>query len=154
VNPTGQSTTAKVKGNRTVSVRFATISRSPREAGFGMIEIVVSMLLLSLLAIAFLPMLVTSLKVSISNSTLASATQLVAAEMANMRSLGTTCSDLADYAAVDPDVFAPDGRALQAHVDISCSGTYPDTAPVSVYVTEVSTGATLAEATTSIFVNG
>lgn len=127
---------------------------SSREAGFGMIEIVVSMLLLSLLAIAFLPMLVTSLKVSVSNSTLASATQLVAAEMENMRSLGTTCADLADYAAVDPAVFDPHGRALQPHIDIVCSGEYPDTAPVRVYVTEVSTGETLADATTSIFVNG
>ncbi|MDJ0347747.1 hypothetical protein [Cryobacterium sp. PH29-G1] len=131
-----------------------TASRSSREAGFGMIEIVVSMLLLSLLAIAFLPMLVTSLRVSVSNTSLTSATQLVASEMENIRSLGTTCSDLALYASVPPAVFDPDGRALQAHLHVTCSGTYPDIAPVRVYVTEISTGTTLAEATTSVFVNG
>lgn len=134
---------------------FVDASRPSREAGFGMIEIAVSMLLLSLLAIAFLPMLVTSLRVSVSNTTLASATQLVAAQMEGIRSLGTTCTALASHAATVPAVFDPDGRALQPHFDtITCPGVYPATVPVRITVTEVSTGKILAAATTSIFVNG
>ena len=132
-----------------------TISKSSFEAGFGMIEIVVSMLLLSLLAIAFLPMLVTSLRVSVSNATLASATQLVATQMENIRSIGTTCAPLRSHAATPPAAFDPDGRALQPSFDpITCPLTYPATVPVHVFVTEVSTNEILAEATTSIFVNG
>ncbi|WP_105033373.1 hypothetical protein [Cryobacterium aureum] len=120
-----------------------------------MIEIVVSMLLLSLLAIAFLPMLVTALRVSVSNATLTSATQLVATQMEGMRALGTTCEPLRARAATSPAVFDPDGRALQPAFDpITCPATYPKTVQVRVFVTEVSTSEILAEATTSIFVNG
>ncbi|MFO7691343.1 MAG: type II secretion system protein, partial [Cryobacterium sp.] len=50
--------------------------RDAREQGFGMIEIVVSMFLLALLSIAFLPLLVQSLQVSVQNARLATATQL------------------------------------------------------------------------------
>lgn len=134
---------------------FVHTSRPVRDAGFGMIEIVVSMLLLSLLAIAFLPMLVTSLRVSVSNATVASAAQLVARQMEGIRSLGTTCGPLATYAGTPISEFDPDGRALQPHFDtITCPGASPTTVKVRVYVTEVSTGQTLAEATTSVFVNG
>ena len=118
-----------------------------------MIEIVVSMLLLSLLAIAFLPMLVTSLRVSVSNATLASATQIVAAEMDNIRSLGMTCTDVQLYAS-DP-AFDLDGHKLQSHFDgIDCTGSDPKTVKVRVYVTEVSTSKILAQASTRMFVNG
>ena len=131
------------------------LSRTAREAGFGMIEIVVSMLLLSLLAIAFLPMLVTSLRVSVSNTTLASATQLVATQMDGMRSVGTNCANLATRANRVLDEFGSPGRKLQPAVDvINCpaAGGYPTTVPVHVSVTEVSAGRVLAEATTNIFV--
>ncbi|TFB73660.1 hypothetical protein E3O06_07450 [Cryobacterium glaciale] len=130
-------------------------SRTSGDAGFGIIEIVVSMLLLSLLAIAFLPMLVTSLRVSVSNSTLTSATQLVATQMESIRSRGTTCEPLRAYAATLPAVFDPDGRALQPRFDpIACPTTYPATVKVRVFVTEVATSEILADATTSIFVKG
>ncbi|TFD66916.1 hypothetical protein [Cryobacterium ruanii] len=118
-----------------------------------MIEVVISMLLLSLLAIAFLPMLVTSLRVSVSNSTLASATQLVATQMESIRSRGTTCEPLRAHAATLPPLFDPHGRSLQPGFDpITCPATYPATVKVRAFVSEVSTGKTLADATTSIFV--
>ena len=139
----------------TVTIQNYSTPRSSREAGFGMIEIVVSMLLLSLLAIAFLPMLITSLRVSVSSTTVASATQLVATQMDSIRSLGAKCGPLATYAGAPKPVFDPSGRGLQPHFDtITCPSNYPTTVKVRVFVTEVSTGKTLADATTSIFVNG
>ncbi|TFD59860.1 hypothetical protein E3T39_09240 [Cryobacterium suzukii] len=125
------------------------------EDGFGMIEIVVSMLLLSLLAIAFLPMLVTSLRVSVSNSTVTSATQLVAAQMETIRSLGSVCGPLSDYAAGTQTGFDPSDPALQARFDtIVCPGPDPVTVQVRVYVTDGPSGDVLADAVTSIFVAG
>jgi len=51
------------------------------DEGFGLVEAVVSMLILAALAIAFLPLLITGLKQSTINSTRAFATQLVSERM-------------------------------------------------------------------------
>ncbi|KGJ82349.1 hypothetical protein GY21_00845 [Cryobacterium roopkundense] len=53
------------------------------DAGFGLIEIAVSMFLLALLAVAFLPFLVQGVRQSSANGTLATGTQLVNKEMEN-----------------------------------------------------------------------
>lgn len=113
------------------------------------------MFLISLLAIAFLPMLVTALRVSVSNTTLASATQMVATEMANIRSQGTACSSLQNYALSPLTVFDREGRKLRPEFDpVVCPLAYPATVPVRVFITDESSGKVLAEAITEIFVNG
>ena len=53
--------------------------------GFGMLEIVISMFLIGLLAVAFLPFLVQGLTQSAANRTLAAATQLLNTEFENAR---------------------------------------------------------------------
>ncbi len=131
------------------------VNLSSRNGGFGIIEIVVSMFLISLLAIAFLPMLVTALRVSASNTTLASATQIVASEMANIRAQGTACTSLQNYAASSLTVFDRESRELRPEFDlVECPTSYPAMLPVRVFVTDNSSGNVLAEATTKIFVNG
>jgi prepilin-type N-terminal cleavage/methylation domain-containing protein len=64
------------------------------ERGFGMIEIIVSMLLLGLLAMFFLPVLITTLQVSSTNSTMAVAAQLASGQLEEARAKGTRCSEL------------------------------------------------------------
>ena len=61
------------------------------QSGFGMIEIVISMFLLGLLAIAFLPFLVGALQVSSKNASVAVATQLANSQIEKMRAGAPTC---------------------------------------------------------------
>ena len=53
-------------------------SRTDGERGLGLLEIVISMFLISLIAISFIPVLVSGLRASEANSTTATATRLVA----------------------------------------------------------------------------
>jgi type II secretory pathway pseudopilin PulG len=64
------------------------------ERGFGMVEIIISMFLLGLLAMFFLPVLITSLQVSASNSTMAVAAQLASGQLEEARAKGSHCSEL------------------------------------------------------------
>lgn len=64
-------------------------SSSPvADRGLGLIEIVIAMFLISLLAIAFVPVLVTALRASEVNSTAATATRLVAQALDDARARG------------------------------------------------------------------
>ena len=60
------------------------------DAGIGLIEIVISMFLISLLAIAFIPVIVSALRASELNSTAATATRLVSQAIDDARSRGAT----------------------------------------------------------------
>ena len=120
-----------------------------------MIEIVVSMLLLSLLAIAFLPMLVTSLRISVSNASLTTATQLLSEQMSELRAQGTTCAALDAYRSSLPSEVDAGGRQFSQTVEIDCSAVdHPTTVSVTVSVSTGDSALALAEATTLIFVTG
>lgn len=131
----------------------ATNESNAPEGGFGLVEIVVSMFLLSLLAIAFLPLLIQSLQVSLTNATTATATQLVNKQMDLARVQGTTCGALTSFAAVAPSVV-PDARgALQPYRSVgSCPASYPGTVTVTTWVTRSGQSIRLAEAVTLILV--
>lgn len=121
--------------------------------GFGLVEIVISMFLLALLSLALLPLLVQGLTQSKANSTLATATQLVNAQIEIVRS-ETTCSTLvgATFSVSDPQ-----GVALNVtrNVGGTCPSTgYPITVPVGVTVTRADTGAVVSSASTLVFVLG
>ncbi|KFF58463.1 hypothetical protein JF66_18375 [Cryobacterium sp. MLB-32] len=123
------------------------------DAGFGLIEIAVSMFLLGLLAVAFLPFLVQGVKQSSANGTLATATQLVNRETENARAQ-TTCTGLT---AATSTVL--DARGVTLRVTRTVGGTcptpassYPMTVPVAVTVVRTDTGAQVAAAKTLIFV--
>lgn len=74
----------------------AGISPTQRDdAGFGLIEVVVSMFLLALLAVAFAPVLISSIQASAANTSTATATQLVNERMQIAQSSGPVCATVA-----------------------------------------------------------
>jgi type II secretory pathway pseudopilin PulG len=107
-----------------------------REGGFGMIEIVVSMFMLALLAIAFLPVLVQGIRTSESNARLATATQLVNQSIELARSTDfASCAALQNFASTI--ITEPDGRGGELKVtrQVSCDATNADPERVLVTVT-------------------
>ncbi|KFF58381.1 hypothetical protein JF66_19010 [Cryobacterium sp. MLB-32] len=123
------------------------------ESGFGLIEVVVAMFLLTILAVAFLPVLVQGVQRSAANGTLAAATQLVNKEMENARAQ-TTCSALtaSTFAVLDPrGVTLTVARTVGGACPVLTTA-YPLTVPVAVTVSRADTGAVLSVASTLIFV--
>lgn len=85
------------------------------EDGFGMIEIVVSMFMLALLAIAFLPVLIQGLRTTASNASFATATQLVNQSLELARASNfTSCAAIQAFA--NEIVTEPDGRGTDLRV--------------------------------------
>jgi prepilin-type N-terminal cleavage/methylation domain-containing protein len=131
------------------------------ETGFSLIEIVVSMFILALLAIALIPLLIQGIKTSAQSAAVASATQLVNSQLDLVRAQPSTCSGVSG--APSPSVGAPSayrGVPLQLTVTAGAcptptpTATTPTTLTYSVKVVRLDTGKTLAQASTLIFVNG
>jgi prepilin-type N-terminal cleavage/methylation domain-containing protein len=125
-----------------------------RDRGFGLVEVLVSMMLLALLAVAILPALVGSLKNSAMNATLATATGLVNQQLENARAHApSTCSSLA---ASDFTVTDSRGVVLKvARTVPACPASgYPRAISVSVAVTRAATGAAVSSVSTLVFVEG
>ena len=123
------------------------------EAGIGLIEIVVSMFLIALLAMAFLPLLIQSLKATTTNTSASIATQLVGQQLEQLRTVTTTCAAVTTFLATDPAPVSDD-RGVILTIDRqlvgACPTTYPGTVKVRVSVT--SGGETLSEASTLVMV--
>lgn len=68
------------------------------ERGLSLIEVVISMVLLALLAMAFAPVLIASIRSSDANTTVATATQLVNERMQAAQANGPSCSAVASLA--------------------------------------------------------
>ena len=133
------------------------VSPQPTDTGLGLIEIVVSMFLLALLAIAFLPLLVTSMRTTVVNSTTATATQLVNQQMELARGAGNTCSELSVFrAATLGAVTDSRGVSYQPARSVgSCTAVaagYPTTVSVTVSIAP-SMGPTVS-AKTLIYLEG
>ncbi|MDJ0325035.1 prepilin-type N-terminal cleavage/methylation domain-containing protein [Cryobacterium sp. PH31-AA6] len=116
------------------------------DSGFGLIEIVISMFLLSLLAVAFLPLLITSMRTTVRSSTVATATQLLDKEFGLLRAAGDTCALLTAYGASGAVPVSSDGRGTsyqRAHSVASCPAgavNYPRTVSVTVSVAITASG--------------
>lgn len=129
-----------------------------RESGFGLIEIVISMFLLGLLAVAFLPLLITSLKSSARNSTVATATQMLDQELGLVRAAGDTCLALTAYGsspAVPATSDGPGTSYQRAHTVASCpssAASYPRTVSVTVTVSISAPGQTYSPVTATTLV--
>lgn len=127
------------------------------EAGFGLIEIVISMFLLGLLAIAFLPLLITSMQTTVRNSTIATATQLVNQQMEEARVAGDTCAALTAYG--DASVALPtttDARGVSYQptrevAPCTLETVYPRTVSVTVLVSMVASTVAPVTATTLVY---
>jgi Tfp pilus assembly protein PilV len=132
-------------------------TRPQVDSGFGMIEIVISMFLIGLIAIAFIPVLIQGMRISVANTSIATATQLVSQNMEQARARGTSCTDLRAFAA---EAVAPvvDKRGISfqpARAPVACTGAaadYPKTVPFRVTVTETGSSVVLASAATLILV--
>lgn len=139
------------------------------DSGFGLIEIVVSMFMLALLAISFLPLLITALKASATNATLATGTQLVnqQLELAAATAISTpNCAAMKVYAAALPGAIGTltdrNGNVLQPHRQLKviagstdslgCPLTYPGTVSVRTWVTVSGQSKVVVEATQLFFV--
>ncbi|KQV07149.1 prepilin-type N-terminal cleavage/methylation domain-containing protein [Leifsonia sp. Root112D2] len=128
------------------------------EQGFGLIEIIVSMFLLALLAVAFLPVLIQSMKVTATNVTIAAATQLVSQDIEDARTKGSVCANLEAYVAETiPPVIDGRGVSIQVHrqpvVCPSAAAGYPTSVRLSVYATRTGDATQLAGATTLVSVS-
>lgn len=124
------------------------------EAGFGMIEIVVSMFLLALLAISFLPLLITALKTTVQTSSVATSSQLVSRQLDAVRALAPNCTSISafDDTAV-ATTTSPRGTVYQPHRQVlACPTSYPGVVNVRAWVTEVGKVKVLSEATTLVYV--
>lgn len=137
----------------------AMIERSEQhdEDGFGLVEIVVSMLILGLIAIAFLPLLIQGVMVAQQNRTLATANQLIHDQIEQARSIGT-CDALAAFGASvsQPNASFTLTRSVEHHSDPSldpCAITYPGVVKLSFSVTESGETDVLVSATTLVLVS-
>lgn len=119
------------------------------ESGFGLVEIVVSMFMLAILALAFLPLLINGLKTSAANATLATATQLVNEQMQDA-SAASTCSAVTSLAGVQ-STTDPRNVTIQLTTTVAACPTGTGTVRVVATAVRTDTGATLASGSTLVF---
>ncbi|TFD30324.1 hypothetical protein E3T40_15080 [Cryobacterium sp. TMT1-19] len=130
------------------------------ESGFGIIEIIVSMFLLALLAVAMLPLLIQSMTVASRNSKIASATQVVGQQLEQLRASGSSCSAVKLFVADTPAVVAGPAGTLQPHLEFIglpagdiCQVPYLRTVTVHVWVTAVGSTPTISEASKHVLLD-
>lgn len=134
--------------------RFVPDSES--ESGFGMVEIVVAMFLLAVLAVTVLPVLISSLNLSVRNVSLTTSTQLVNQSMDEARGLAATCKALQVYSAESLGLLMTDprGTVLEIHREVpaTCPTIYPASFLFTSWVGVQGESAHLAEAQTRILI--
>ncbi len=132
------------------------ITRRTRDTdeGFGIVEVVVAMFLLALIAIAILPTIIAALRLSSSNITLTTSTQLINQQLDEARELAPTCAALTAYAneTIGRLVEDPRGTVLRINRSVTCPTTYPATVRLTAWVTIDGDTARIAESSTLIFV--
>jgi Tfp pilus assembly protein PilV len=128
------------------------VANTPRddEAGFGLVEIVVSMVILAALSLAFLPLLIQGIKQSAATATLATASQLVGRQMEAATSI-STCSAATSLAGVQ-SFTDPRSVTIQLTTTVAACPTGTGTVKVTTTATRPDTGATLATGTTLVLI--
>ncbi|SFN93026.1 hypothetical protein [Mycetocola miduiensis] len=122
------------------------------DSGLGIVEIVVSMFLLALLAMAFLPLLIQGMTASVKSATVATASQLLNQQLDLVRAVPPNCAAVQAFDdAVVPSTTDARGTAFQPVREVlACPASYPGVVNVKVMVKE---GAdVLAEAVTLVYV--
>jgi len=130
-------------------------SRVSDDDGIGLVEIVISMFLVALLAISFLPLLLRTLTTSTDNTSTSTASQLVQSNMDQARTAVATCAGVTSFASTSlPAVVDARGVSLtpQRQIVGSCPTSYPGTVAVRAWVTQTGSAVVLAESTTLIYV--
>jgi type II secretory pathway pseudopilin PulG len=126
------------------------------DEGLGMIEVLVSLMILALLAIAVLPTFANALTSSSANIARTTATQLVSKELNTVRTVESNCVSIQNHGS-DPLGLLwtdPRGTVLEIHrvAQGSCPTLYPALIDYRVYVTQQGSTDVIAEASTRIYV--
>ncbi|TFD87781.1 type II secretion system protein [Cryobacterium serini] len=138
------------------------LKRNPKpcnEGGFGVVEIVVGMFLIGLLAVAFLPILVQSVRVSDTNVTIAEATQVVAQQLERVGAAGSSCSAVKAVTASVPAAVETKRGFLQPHLRLNlpstdvCAEPYLRVVQMRVWASAVGSNDELAAAETLILLD-
>ncbi|KQQ93998.1 hypothetical protein ASF62_07475 [Leifsonia sp. Leaf325] len=122
------------------------------ERGFGMVEILVSMFLLAVLAVAFLPVMIQAMVLSRDNASVASATQLLSTEFDRARKADATCSSVNLISTGGVSIATADSDFTVARTVTGSCTALPKTFSVTVTVTDVDSGRPLASGTTLLLV--
>lgn len=130
------------------------------ESGFGILEVVVSMFLLSIMAMSYIPLLLNSVRDTATNTTIATATQIVneqiegARAVRSQQSTAPSCADVTAFLDVTPaPVVDPRGITLVPRWTTAvCPTTYPGVVRAEVSVTKLNANTPIASAVTLIFV--
>lgn len=131
---------------------------SRRDAGIGLIEIIISMFLISLLAIAFIPVLVSALRASELNSTSATATRLVAQAIDEARTRGAADCAAAQLLNATRDTVDAQGVTLRVVTSVpavaSCTNLSTLRVTVVAYDLADASRTPIADARTLIYLDG
>lgn len=135
-------------------------NRNRSEGGFTVIEVMVSMLLLALLSVSFIPLLINSWKGTAMNTTIATATQVVNQQIEGARAVRSSaatapsCQDITQFLQVTlAPVKDPRGVTLQPRWDATtCPASYPGVVRAQVFVMRSGSTTPVASAVTLIFV--
>lgn len=130
------------------------------EGGFGVIEVVISLFLLSLLSVSFIPLLVNSIKSTGANTTIATATQIVNQQIEGARAVRSptsttpSCLDMTNFLSVTlASVTDPRGVTLLPKWDpTTCPSSYPGVVRARISVTKTGSTTIVAQAVTLIYV--
>lgn len=138
------------------------MKRSARAAlrlddGFGLVEVLVAMFLLAIVALALLPLLITGMKLAVTNTTIAAASQLANDRMSAAQAASPGCADV--VAAVNGVFETTDERGVPLSATTTVVGNCPtgvntsaETLNVSTVVVRSDTGEQLASASTLVLV--
>lgn len=126
------------------------------DAGIGLIEIVISMFLISLLAIAFIPVIISAIRASELNSTSATATRLVSQAIDNARSQGATDCAAAQLLNATTEEVDAQGVTITVTTSVPTVANCVAGSAITVTVTAINNAdeSVLADARTLIYLTG
>ncbi|MER7797890.1 hypothetical protein [Microbacterium sp. NPDC096154] len=98
--------------------------RRDDDKGFGMAEALVSMLLLAVIAAAFLPLLATSLKAATVNTTVTTATQAVNEQLSTISTREFLCSEISHWLTAGT-ITHSDPRGVKTYLHRTAGAGWP-----------------------------
>jgi type II secretory pathway pseudopilin PulG len=121
------------------------------DSGFGLVEVTISMFMLAVLAVLFLPLLVQGLKQSATNTTLATGTQLVNERLRVAQAAGPACASVSALGG-QTDFTDPRGIVIRVTTTVGTCPAGTGTVSVSITAVRTDTSASLATAATLVLV--
>ncbi len=145
---------------KALNVDFFDLEALESEHGFGVIEVLISLFLLAVLSVSFIPLLVNSIKNTGTNTTIATAAQIVNQKIEGVRAVRSptsttpSCYDVTQFMqATLATVTDPRGVILVPAWDAtSCPASYPGVVRARVSVSRSGRVNPVAQAVTLIYV--